>query len=94
VDCLVHDAKVDRVQIYARFQFSDEPEAAATTGVAGQVSDFILPCVGDFVSHQDIKGEKFLGKVLERHYRYTMSDGSDVDGSVAVTLILERIRKN
>ena len=79
------------MQIYAKFHFRDEPEASATTGVAGNVTDFILPSVGDCVWHTDASGQPFMGRVMERTYIYRIADGLDTDGSVQVTVLLDRL---
>ena len=79
------------MRIYAKFHFRDEPRVAATAGVAGDVNGFILPITGDLVWHQDSSGLPFMGRVVERIYVYRMADGDDVDGSVQVTILLERV---
>ena len=79
------------MRIFAKFYFKDDTEAVATTGVAGDVTDFILPSVGDLVWHHDSTGIPIMGKVTERVYIYRLAEGVDVDGSVQVTLMLDRV---
>lgn len=76
------------MHIVVLFQFNHEGEPAAATGIQGDVTDIILPAVGDIVEHGD-SGHSFTGKVTERRFRHDMSTGEDVDGSVMVTLCLD-----
>ena len=55
------------------------------------MTDFILPAVGDVVWHEDSSGMSFMGRVAERVYIYRLADMNDPDGSVQVTLLLDRI---
>jgi hypothetical protein len=68
-----------------------DPESATITGVEGAVTDLIVPSVGDFVRHHDRDGRPFLARVIRRFYSYSIADGEDVDGSVTVTLELEKM---
>lgn len=80
------------LRIYVQFQMNDEPNACAVTGVEGDVTDFILPCVGDRVSHRDVAGKPCIGRVTERMFDYAVPNGIEVDGSVTVVLSLDRSR--
>jgi hypothetical protein len=73
------------------FHFHDENEPAATTGVEGNVTDILLPSVGDVVRHRDSDGKFVLGRVTERVYMYDLPDGDNVQGSVIVTLTLRKL---
>ncbi len=73
------------------FHFSDEQAASAATGVEGEVTDMILPCVGDLVRHADSGGTPVLGRVTERVYVYDLPNGINVDGSVTVTIMLQKM---
>ncbi len=77
------------MRITVLFQFNHESEPAAVTGIEGEVTDIIMPDVGDLIAHSD-SGSPFRGKVTERRFKYTMPLGEDVDGSVEVTLCLDR----
>ncbi len=71
-----------------RFHFNDQKHHAAETGVAGSVTDILLPLPGDTVTHRDRCGAVFTGKVTDRHFVYEVPDGLDVDGLVMVNLYL------
>lgn len=77
------------MHIVVLFQFNHESEPSAATGIEGDVTDIILPAVGDVVEHSD-SGHPFTGKVTERKFKYAMPTGEDVGGSVIVTLCLDR----
>ena len=64
------------------------------TGVEGDVTDFILPSVGDMVSHQDVNGKPCIGRVTERMFSYAIPNGIEVDGTVTVYLHLDRTQVN
>ena len=78
------------MHIYVLFRFNNEPGPIAVTGVEGDVTDMILPCVGDIVEHSDSFGEPFRGKVTDRVYRYELAAGRAINGAVSVTLCLDR----
>lgn len=80
--------------IAVNFQFNDESVPAATTGVEGQISDMIMPSVGDMVRHCDLDGYPFLGTVTNRIYKYDVANGVNVEGRVVVTLLLDRVAIN
>ncbi len=82
------------MHIVVQFQFNDEDAPSAVSGVAGQVSDFILPMVGDTVRHQDFGGKTFVGKVTSRLFNYELPPGIGVDGVVTVLIYLDRIAVN
>ena len=79
------------MRITVNFQFSDQSNPAAVTGVIGAVTDLILPCVGDTVRHCDEDGVVFMGRVTDRLYSYDLADGVNVDGDVTVTLSMSRV---
>lgn len=78
------------MRISVEFLFNHEAKPSAVSGVEGEVTDFILPSVGDLVRHSD-SGAPFIGKVTERIFSYNLPEGSNIDGSVRVTLSLDRI---
>ena len=78
------------LRILVRFQMNNEAEVCAVIGVEGEVTDFILPSVGDIVSHRDVDGKPCVGRVTERMFTYAMPNGIEVDGTVIVTLLLDR----
>jgi hypothetical protein len=80
------------MRISVHFQFNDEPEPAASTGVEGTITDFILPSNGDLVRHRNVRGALVLGMVMQRIYVYDLTDGLDVDGTVTVTIMLEKVQ--
>ncbi len=79
------------MRIFVLFKFNHEKAPVATTGVEGDVTDILLPCVGDFVKHRDSQGSPFEGKVTNRIFEYDLMQGLSVDGAIAVTLCLDRI---
>lgn len=79
------------MRITVHFLFNDQDKPAATTGVCGAVSDFIVPGVGDMVRHCDDGGAVFLGRVSDRLYSYDITDGVNVDGDVTITLSMSRV---
>ena len=78
-----------RITLY--FQVNNEPDACAVTGAEGDVTDLILPNVGDVVSHRDVTGKPCLGRVTSRLFTYDLPDGDQVDGAVTVMLSLDRL---
>ena len=80
------------MRISVHFQFNDEAEPAASTGVEGAITDFILPSNGDLVRHRDVQGALVLGTVMQRIYVYDLANGLDVDGMVTVTIMLQKVR--
>lgn len=79
------------MQIFLCFRMEDDREPTTITGVEGAVTDLIVPCVGDFVQHCDKAGRPFVARVIGRFYSYSIPSGEDVDGSVTVTLDLEKM---
>lgn len=77
------------MRIVLLFQFNHENSPAAATGIEGEVTDILLPAVGDFVRHSD-SGHPFQGLVTERQFTYDMPTGDDIEGTVSVTLCLDR----
>jgi hypothetical protein len=78
------------LRIVVRFLFNHEEVPFAVTGVEGEVSDVLLPSVGDLVQHSSDRAQ-FEGRVTGRSFRYALPDGHDVDGDVTVTLSLDRV---
>lgn len=78
------------MRIIVHFSINNEPNACAVTGVEGDVTDFILPCVGDMVSHRDVSGKPCIGRVTDRTFTYEVPNGIEVEGTVAVTLSIKR----
>ena len=78
------------MHIFVLFHFNHESEPIAVTGVEGDVTDILLPSVGDLVRHRDSKNNAFTGRVTERIFEYTIRRGMAVEGAVAVTLCLDR----
>jgi len=70
------------------FHFHDERRPAAVTEVEGEVTDMLLPGVGDTLSHADLDGSGFLAQVPGRHFEYDLEDGEDVSGRVSSILSL------
>jgi hypothetical protein len=80
------------MNICVLFHFHDQEEPSVSTGVEGNVTDLLLPSVGDIVRHRDTAGNMVLGRVSERTFRYDVCDGFDVNGSVVVTLTLNKLQ--
>ena len=78
------------LRIIVEFQLNNEPDACAVTGVEGEVLDLLLPSVGDIVSHRDVDGKPCIGRVTERMFSYHVPNGIEVDGTISVTLYLDR----
>lgn len=79
------------MRIAVHFQFNDQDEAAVITGVSGDVSDIILPCVDDLVHHRDQDGVVFVGRVTSRLYSYDVPDGNQVSGVVTAIISMDRV---
>lgn len=79
------------MRIIIQFQFEDETTAAATTGVQGDVTDFLLPCSGDIVRHCYEDGRPFVGQVIARTLSYDVPSGIGVPGLIMVTALLRKI---
>ena len=79
------------MRIAVQFHFNDQDEAAAITGVSGDVSDIILPCVDDLVRHRDKDGVVFVGRVTSRLYSYDIPDGNEVSGVITVIISMNRL---
>ncbi len=79
------------MRIFVLFKFNHEKAPAAVTGVEGDIVDILLPSVGDVVRHHDAQGSPFQGKVTDRIFEYDIKQGLAVDGTIAVTLCLDRI---
>ena len=77
------------MHITVLFQFNHESDPAAETGIRGDVTDILLPFVGDLVRHAD-SGHPFQGKVTDRIFKYDVPVGQDIEGSITVTLCLDR----
>lgn len=78
------------MHIFVLFHFNHELSPVAVTGVEGDVTDILLPCVGDIVKHRDSEGRPFEGKVTERIFQYDVKQGMAVSGAVAITICLDR----
>ena len=73
------------------FQFHGDPAPAAITGVEGDVSDILLPAVGDLVKHVSKAGVPFTGRVTDRVFQYDLPNSQSAgDGSILITLHLDR----
>lgn len=77
-------------RISIRFQVNNEPNACAVTGVEGDVTDLILPAVGDIVSHCDQEGMPMIDMVTHRLFTYAMPNGVGIGGDVMIMLSIER----
>ena len=73
------------------FRFNGDGLALAVTGVDGEISDVLLPSVGDVVEHRDDGGRPFRGRVTERVFNYDLEHGHSVGGTIAVTIYLDRM---
>lgn len=78
------------MHIIVQFQFNHEPAPLAFTGVEGDVVDMLLPSVGDLVRHFDTAGAPFEGKVTDRTFSYDLPGGVAIQGTISVTLWLDR----
>lgn len=78
------------MHISVSYRFNHEETPAAVTGVEGDVTDLLLPSVGDLVRHRDERGDLFEGKVTDRIFEYDIRHGVAVDGAISVTLCLDR----
>ena len=72
------------------FRFNGDGSALAVTGVDGEISDVLLPAVGDVVEHKNSDGKPFRGRVTERVFTYSIEDGHSVDGTICVKIFLDR----
>jgi hypothetical protein len=79
------------MRIAILFHFLDELEPAAVTEVEGAVTDVLLPLLGDTVCHRNAEGMRFRAHVIGRHFDYSLADGEGIDGSITVTLSLDRM---
>lgn len=77
------------MRIVVLFQFNHEKVPAAVTGIEGEIADILLPCVGDTVQHSD-SGHPFEGQVTKRLFQYDLPVGEEIEGTVTVTLCLDR----
>ncbi len=82
------------MRIAVVFQFHTEREAAAVTEIEGDVSDVVLPQVGDTVTHRDLEGHSFRAQILGRHFHYELNDGENVQGSITIVLSMKRLPEN
>ena len=78
------------MRIFLLFHFNGGTDPVVVTGIEGDVTDIILPSVGDLVKHRDMRGTAFEGKVTERQFVYDIRQGIAVSSAVAVTLCLDR----
>ena len=78
------------MQIIVSFHFNHEQSPIAVTGIEGDVTDILLPHLGDLVQHRDAGGASFEGKVTNRIFKYDIPPGVAVSGAVVVTLCLDR----
>lgn len=79
------------MHIVVSFQFHGDKGPSAQTGVEGDVTDLVLPSVGDVVEHRDAAGAPFRGRVTERLFKYDLPNGTAVmRGMVSITLCMER----
>ena len=85
------------MRIAILFHFFNEPEPAAVTIAEGDITDMLLPLLGDTVCHRDPDGMRFRGAVVGRHFDYSLAsdpEGGAVDGTITVTLSLTRLQLN
>lgn len=78
-----------RIQVF--FQFMDQKRASACTGVEDGATDLLMPQKGDLVTHKDVMGNPFCGRVTERTFAYDLPRGEEVQGTISITLLLERL---
>ncbi len=78
------------MHIFVLFKFNHEIGPVAVTGVEGDVTDMLLPCVGDLVKHRDSEDKPFEGKVTDRIFEYDINQGMAVSGAVVITLCMDR----
>ena len=79
------------MRIAILFHFMHEPELSAVTVAQGEMTDLLLPALGDTVSPTDFEGSRFRGSVVRRHFDYSLAQGhsgEEVDGTITVTLSL------
>ena len=79
------------MRISVLFHFSDESEPAAITEVEGDVTDVLVPLMGDTVCHRNAQGTRFRAHVIGRHFDYSLANGTLTDGRITVTLSLDRL---
>ncbi len=78
------------MQIVISFQFNGESQPSAVTGVEGEVTDLILPGVGDLVEHKNAAGIPFRGRVTDRIFTYKLPNGHQVvGGAIFITLCMD-----
>ncbi len=80
------------MHIFVLFHFNHEPGPLAVTGVEGDVTDLLLPAVGDIVRHRDADGNPFKGRVTDRIFDYDVKQGVNTNGAITITLCLDRTR--
>ncbi len=79
------------VHIVISFHFNEAPQPSAVTGVEGNITDLILPAVGDVVEHRNASGVPFRGRVTDRIFRYNLPRGDAIlQGDISVQLCLDR----
>ena len=85
------------MRIAILFHFFDSPQPSAVTAVEGDITDMMVPVLGDTICHRDAEGQRFRGVVVGRHFDYSLAsdpEGGQVDGSITVTLTLSRLQLN
>jgi hypothetical protein len=85
------------MRIAILFHFFNENEPAAITVAEGNITDILVPLLGDTVCHRNAEGERFRGAVVGRHFDYSLASdasGGEIDGTITVTLSLSRLRMN
>lgn len=79
------------MRIVLLFQFNGEREPSAVTGVEGEVTDLLLPSVGDVIEHRDAAGLAFRGRITDRIFKYEMPNAEFVlGGAISITLCMDR----
>lgn len=85
------------MRIAIMFHFFDEQQPAAITVAEGPITDMLVPLLGDTICHRNAEGARFRGAVVGRHFDYSLADdyeGGEIDGTITVTLTLNRLQLN
>jgi hypothetical protein len=85
------------MRIAILFHFFNEQEPSAITVAEGEITDMLVPLLGDTVCHRDARGDRFRGAVVGRHFDYSLAndlEGGEIDGTITVTLSLSRLQMN
>ncbi len=85
------------MRIAILLHFFDSSQPSAVTAVDGDITDVMLPLLGDTICHRDAEGHRFRGAVIGRHFDYSLAsdpEGGQVDGTITVTLTLSHLQFN